>query len=118
VNAQGTFDEDIADGRSTPRYGVSVRAMELGDTDSETEVVDFLCSSTKLGGKSVAVLTLANLSEGGYVLVSDPTKEDPHHHLIGQGNLQQMPDTSKLSLMFSNARRENPAWTKRKQSHE
>lgn len=108
-NAQGTFDEDLDEGRP-PRYGVSVVAGTCEDGGDIDEAIERILSQTQLGGKQMAVITGTELRAAGFELVKDPTTLEPLHHLVGDHPFTEPPRVDVLASLLHDRRRRNPAY--------
>jgi hypothetical protein len=109
-NAEGTYVEDVERGGVQPRFAISVYAIEPAEGEDEAAAITRLCLEVPVGGKSVAVITRADLESEGWRLEMDVPPA--HHYLIGQDDFSQMPDIDGLALIWSTCRRANPAWKK------
>lgn len=111
-NAEDTYADDLEKERVPARYGVSVLAAVCEPGETIVDTVTRLCNETKLGGKRVAVTTGKALREAGFSLQADPTKEEKHHYLVGEGSFQTVLKVDLLASILDLGRMNNPAWMK------
>jgi len=110
TNAEGTFADDTERRHTPARYGVSVLADGCRPGESIADVVARVCSDTRLGGKTIAVATGAELKKIGYDVVADPTDTELQHHLVGEDPFTALPDFEPLASLLEGRRMRNPAY--------
>ncbi len=109
-NAQGTFDEDLDEGR-TGRYGLSTSGIVVPTAESVDDAIIRLRSIVPLNGKHIAPVWADDLERDGWVVVPDMPPEA--HYLVGKGDLSEMPDFTDLALIWADAKRVCPTYTRR-----
>jgi hypothetical protein len=106
-NAQGTFDDDIANGRPG-RYGVSAYGFIWNGVQDQDEAIRQLCANVPVGGRTISVVDAVTVQAAGWRIVEDIPPDQ--HYLIGQNDFSQMPDVDALAVLWATHRRKNPAW--------
>lgn len=108
-NAREQHEQDLADGREPPRFGISVSGDYIAEDESVDDVVARICATVPLNGKTVATVSADTLVGLGWTVNVDIPP--PLHYLIGQGDMTTLPDVDSLALVWSQNRTRNPAWT-------
>ena len=111
-NAVGTYDEDVEDGRTPARYGVSVIAGWCDEGESIEQTIAKILETTTLIGRTIAVVTGTELRARGFELVPDPNAREPLHHLVGDDPFMEVPRVDVLASLLDGRRMSNPAYKK------
>lgn len=100
-NAEDTFADEEEEGLARPRYGVSVLATALPTSETVDDAVARIVETTTLTGRKMSVLVTSQLTEKGFVLAQDANELEPDHHLIGDGDMQDLPRVQELESLFN-----------------
>lgn len=107
-NAAMTHIVDSKEGRTPPRYGVSVFGDWRREGESRVQVIKRLCAAAHMRGDRIAVTDGAKVTGAGFTVGDDPV-EKPAHRLVGTGDLSKEPDYEAMSKLFGLDRMKNPA---------
>lgn len=112
ATATDQFEDDLAEGRDG-RYGISVFGAEVAAGESVDDALLRICKEAPCNGKKVATLWADELPDWTAQVDQPP----PHHYLLGEGDLSALPDVDSLALMWSENKRNNPAFGREVEGH-